>query len=379
MEEPGPPSVFSKTVTNLKRRINILDRYIASKFVKTFFVTISLFIIIIIVFDVAEKLDDFLKRDAPISEIIGVYYVSFIPTLINTFSPIFIFISVLYMTSRLAGRTEIIASLSSGVSLLRIFRPYMAVATFFAWGSYMLNAWVIPITDKDRVKFEYKYLRNFWDETRNSIYRQLKPGTIMYMEYFANHDSTGLGVTLQQFEGTELKSTLFGRFIRWDRSKQTWRLDQVTTREFLPNGNQIVKTMSHMDTLIPFNPSNFFFRVEDIQSLNQKELVEFIKKERNRGSPNVPALETEKYRRYASPFSTFILIAIGIAVAGKKTRGGIGIALAVGIFVILFFLFFSKYFISLGATGVMSPSLAVWMPNFLFVPVAWLFYRFAQK
>ncbi len=363
----------------MKKVFTLLDRYIALKFVKTFFVTISLFIVIIIVFDVAEKLDDFLKREAPLSEIIGTYYVSFIPTLINTFSPIFIFISVLYMTSRLASRTEFIAMLAGGVSLRRILRPYLLVAIFMAWGSYMLNAWIIPITDKDRVKFEFKYLRNYWDETRNSIYRQIKPGVILYMDYFANHDSTGMGITLEEYQGIEMKSSLFARFIRWDHQAKTWRLDMVTQREFLANGNQIVKTLPSLDTLIPFDPNNFFFRLEDIQCLNQRELIQFTEQEKKRGSPNVPGLITERYRRYASPFSTFILIAIGVSVAGRKTRGGLGVSLAVGIFVILFFLFFSQYFNSLGVKSVMSPWIAVWMPNLLFIPVAYVFYRFAQK
>jgi lipopolysaccharide export system permease protein len=358
---------------------NKLDRYIASKFIKTFLVTIFLFVVIIIIFDVAEKLDNFLKRNAPVSEIISVYYVSFIPTLINTFSPIFIFISVLYFTSKMASRSEIISMLAGGMSLLRILRPYMIVGALMAYGSYLLNAWLIPISDKKRVKFENTYLRDYWSESRNAIYRQIKPGVIMYMEYFSNHDSSGIGVTVEEYKGIELKSSLFGRFIRWDKRTKTWRLELVTQREFLANGNQKVTVLPYLDTNIGFNPANFFFRVEDVQSLNQSELSSFISKEKERGSPNVNALNTELYRRYASPFSTFILIAIGVSVAGKKTRGGLGIALGVGIFVILFFLFFSKYFISLGATGVVTPQLAVWLPNLLFVPVAYIFYRFAQK
>ncbi len=358
---------------------NGLDRYISKKFISTFLVTIFLFIVIIIIFDVAEKLDDFLKRNAPIDEIITVYYVSFIPTLINTFSPVFIFISVLYFTSRLASRTEIIAMLGGGMSLLRIIRPYLLVGALFAWGSYMLNAWIIPITDKQRVKFENTYLRDYWSEARNAIYRQIKPGVIMYMEYFSNHDSSGVGITVEEYKGTQLKSSLFGRFIHWNREQKTWRLERVTQREFLSNGNQKVSQLATLDTMIGFNPNNFFFRVEDVQSLNQSELKSFILKEDERGSPNVAGLRTELYRRYASPFSTFILIFIGVAVAGRKTRGGLGISLGVGIFVILFFLFFSKYFISLGATGVLAPQLAVWLPNLVFIPVAWLFYLRAQK
>ena len=362
----------------LNRNFNKLDRYIAGKFIKTFLVTIFLFVVIIIIFDVAEKLDDFLKRNAPIDEIITVYYVSFIPTLINTFSPIFIFISVLYLTSRLASRSEIISMLAGGMSLMRIFRPFMVVGAFMAWGSYMLNAWIIPITDKQRVKFENTYLRDYWSEARSAIYRQIKPGVVMYMEYFSNHDSTGIGVTVEEYKGTEMKSSMFGRFIRWDRQAKSWRLEMVTLREFLRNGNQNVQNLPYLDTNIGFNPQNFFFRVEDVQSLNQSELEVFIVKEQERGSPNVNGLRSELYRRYASPFSTFILIAIGVSVAGRKTRGGLGISLGIGIFVILFFLFFSKYFISLGATGVLPPQMAVWLPNVIFIPVAWLFYWKAQ-
>jgi lipopolysaccharide export system permease protein len=356
-----------------------LDMYIAKKFLRTFFVTILLFIIIIIIFDIAEKLDDFLQRHAQVSEIFSVYYVSFIPTLLNTFSPIFIFISVLYLTSRLASRTEIISMLAGGMSLRRILVPYLAVGALLAFGSYLLNAWIIPISDKQRVKFENTYLRNYWSESRSTIFRQIKPGVIMYMEYFSNHDSSGIGVTLNQFKDKKLTSSLFGRFMRWEPNLKTWRLEMVTSREFMADGTQKIKNFPYIDTAIGFNPDAFFFRVEDVQSLNQNELTAFIEKERMRGSSNVAALETEKYRRYASPFSTFILIVIAVSVAGRKSRGGLGIALGVGIFVILFFLFFSRYFISLGETNVLDPNLAVWLPNLVFVPVAYVFYRFAQK
>lgn len=356
-----------------------LDMYIAKKFLRTFFVTILLFIIIIIIFDIAEKLDDFLQRHAQVSEIFSVYYVSFIPTLLNTFSPIFIFISVLYLTSRLASRTEIISMLAGGMSLRRILVPYLAVGALLAFGSYLLNAWIIPISDKQRVKFENTYLRNYWSESRSTIFRQIKPGVIMYMEYFSNHDSSGIGVTLNQFKDRKLTSTLFGRFMRWEPNLKTWRLEMVTSREFMADGTQKIKNFPYIDTAIGFNPDAFFFRVEDVQSLNQNELTAFIEKERMRGSSNVAALQTEKYRRYASPFSTFILIVIAVSVAGRKSRGGLGIALGVGIFVILFFLFFSRYFISLGETNVLDPNLAVWLPNLVFVPVAYVFYRFAQK
>jgi len=360
-------------------RFTKLDRYIASTFLKTFFTTVALFVIIILVFDAAEKLDDFLAKSAPLNQIFTVYYFNTVPTLLNTYSPIFIFISVLYFTSRLASRTEIIAMLSGGWSLKRILMPYMATAALLAYGSYLLNAWIIPVTDKKRVRFENAYMRDYYSQAKSTIFRQLKPGVNMYMEYFNNNDSSGIGVTLEEYHNTELKSTLFGRFIRWSPEAKKWRLEMVQQRIFSKNGNQKLIHMNALDTMIEFNPEDFFFRLEDVQSLNQTELRRMIAKEQLRGSNNQFLLQTELYRRYASPFSTFILVVIAVSVAGRKTRNGLGYSLGIGIFVILFFLFFSKYFITYGNTGEMWPSLAVWLPNVIFVPVAWVFYRFAQQ
>ena len=360
-------------------KMNKLDWYIIKKFLQTFFVTVMLFVVIIMVFDVAEKLDDFLEKRAPLKEIFSVYYVNIIPSLLNTYSPIFIFISVLYFTSRLASRTEIIAMLAGGVSFRRILFPFMLASALLAFGSYVLNAWVIPVTDKNRVRFENTYMRDYYSKAKSTIFRQIKPGVILYMEYFNNNDSSGVGVSLEEYKEKELKSSLFGRFIRWSPQTKKWRLEMVWQRDFLPNGNQKIQYHSQLDTLIQFNPDDFFFRLEDVQSLNQTELRAMIAKEKLRGSSNVDLLETELYRRYASPFSTFILVLIAVSVAGRKTRGGLGFSLGIGIFVILFFLFFSKYFISIGQTGGIIPYLAVWLPNLLFAPIAYVFYRFAQK
>lgn len=377
---------------------NMIDRYIAKRFLVTFFVTILLFVIIIVVFDIAEKLDDFFEHNAPLKGIIFTYYANFIPNLINTFSPIFIFIAVLYFTSRLAARNEFISMLAGGMSLKRILLPYMAVSALLAFGSYMLNAWIIPQSDKKRVKFENMYLRDYWSQAKGTIYRQIRPGVIMYMEYYNNNDSTGVGISLESYKGNSLQtmqSNLFGRFLKWNKKAKKWRLEMVMVREFLPDGNQVVKRMPFLDTLIQFDPRDFFFRIEDVQSLNQNELRNFIAKEEIRGSENINFLKTELHRRYASPFSTFILVIIGVCVAGRKTRGGLGYSLAIGIFVIIFFLFFSKYFISMGQSNAPPPAwlywltfkqlasvppwLAVWLLNILFIPVAWVFYKFAQK
>ena len=321
-----------------------LDLYIAKKFLSTFIVTIFLFVIIIIVFDIAEKLDDFFGKNAPIKGIVFTYYANFVPSLINTFSPIFIFIAVLYFTSRLAQRSEFISMLAGGISLRRIMGAYFVVSALLALGSYYLNAWVIPRSDKKRVRFENQYLRDYWSQTKGTIYRQLKPGQILYMEYFNNNDSTGVGINLEQYKGLDMQSNIFARFLRYNKELQTWRLEMVTIREFYPNGNQGIKRLPFLDTALAFNPKDFFFRVEDVTSLDMNEMRTFIRTEKARGAQGIELLETELQRRYASPFSTFILAIIGVCVAGRKTRGGLGLNLAIGIFVIIFYLFFSKYF-----------------------------------
>jgi lipopolysaccharide export system permease protein len=359
--------------------MKLLDWYIAKKFLTTFVVTIFLFVIIIIVFDIAEKLDDFLEHNAPVKGIIFTYYSNFIPSMINTFSPIFVFIAVLYFTSRLAGRSEFISMLAGGMSLKRILLPYFLVGGVIAYSSYLLNAWIIPRSDKKRVRFENMYLRDYWSQAKGTLYRQLRPGVILYMEYFNNNDSSGVGINIEHYEGTRLKSNTFGKFLRWNKEKGTWRMENVLTREFKSNGNQIVQRKQYLDTAIPFDPRDFFFKIEDVQSLNMTELRSFIAKEELRGSGNIQSLKTELHRRYGAPFSTFILITIAVCVAGRKTRGGLGFSMAIGIFVIIFYLFFSKYFMSLGQSGVMPPWLAVWALNLLFIPVAWVFYKFAQK
>ena len=359
--------------------MKLLDKFIIKKLLITFLVTISLFTLIIIIFDVAEKLDDFMENSAPVLKILGVYYANFVPTIINTFSPIFIFISTLYFTSRLASRSEFISFLAGGMSFRRILRPYMIAGAIIALFSYLLNAWIIPAGDKNRVRFQDQYLTDYWSKARGIIFRQIRPDVILYLEYFNNNDSTGVGVYLQQYEGIDLRSTIFARFIAWNKDKQMWKLDNVTQRIIKDNGDHEIRNFPSMDTALAFNPSRFFFRNEDVQSFNQNELNSFIDNEKERGSPIINFLETEKHRRWASPFSTFILMIIGVSVGGRKSRGGVGWSLAIGIFVIIFFLFFSKYFISMGQTGVMEPWLSAWALNFLFAPVAWIFYKFAQK
>lgn len=359
--------------------IRIFDRYIIRRFLTTFLVTLSLFIIIIIVFDISEKLDDFLKKEAPVSEIIYKYYLNYVPFFLNLFSPVFIFISVIFFTSKLASRSEIVATLSAGVSYNRFLRPYMITALILAIMSFALNAYVIPHSDKIRLEFENRYIRNTKDDYTNNFHIQIRPEEYFYIEYFGYGDSIGGGITLEKYENRKLKSKLFGKRLTWNRKLMKWRLEDYLKRDYNPDGSQTIVRGKFMDTLIPFNPEDFFRRNDDVQSFDLNELSAFIEQERLKGNSKLDFYITEKYRRYASPFSTFILTVIGVCVSSKKSRGGVGLNLGIGIFLSFIYLFVIQYFNTYGASGIIHPMLAVWIPNFIFAGVAYYLYRTVQK
>ncbi len=359
--------------------IKKLDWYIIKKFLTTFVVTLSLFIIIIIVFDISEKLDDFLSKQAPLSDIIFKYYVNYVPFFLNLFSPVFIFISVIFFTSKLASRSEIVATLSSGISYNRFLRPYIIVAAILAVLSFVLNAYVIPHSDKIRINFENKYVRDIKDDYTNQVHRQIKPNTYFFVEYFGYADSSGGGVALEYYENNLLKSKLYGRKINWNRKLQKWRLEDYMIRDYLPNNQEKITSGKFLDTIIEFNPADFFRHSDDVQAFDLNELNAFIKKEQARGAPNVEFYITDKYRRYASPFATFILTVIGVCVSSKKSRGGVGLNLGVGILLSFIYLFVIQYFNTYGQSGLITPMLAVWIPNFIFIGVAYYLYRTVQK
>mgnify|MGYP001942348405 CR=1 FL=1 len=341
--------------------------------------TLGLFTVIIIVFDVAEKIDDFVEKQTPFNEIVFDYYLNFIPFLLNLFSPIFVFITVIFFTSKMADKSEVVAILSGGVSYLRFLRPYMLSALIIGFFSFSLNAWIIPSSDKKRVEFENRYTRNLENSYRQNIKQQIRPGMIMTLQSFNYLDSFGYKVQLEHVEDGVLKSRLFGDKIRWNDEKNTWRISNYRIREFSENGTETLTKGAYLDTMVPFDPEDFFRRQEDVQSFNMKELDKYIQLENMRGTSNAFFYQTEKQRRYASPFSMIILTFIGVCVSSAKVRRGVGKNLAKGILISFFYLFIIQFFTSIGSKGAMLPILAVWIPNVAFSLVGLWLYRTAQK
>jgi len=345
----------------------------------TFAVALGLFTLIIIIFDVSEKLDEFVEKHASLRAIVVGYYLNFIPFILNLFSPVFVFLTVIFFTSKLAGKSEIVAMLASGITYNRFLRPYMLVAVFFGGLSFFLNAWVIPRSDKLRVEFENFYIRNAKDESKSNILRQIQPGVVMSLGSFNRMDSSGFNLSIEWIEKGRIVKKLYAERISWSAKKQKWRLVNYRYRQVYPDGTENLRLGEFQDTAIPFNPIDFFRRDDDVQSFNMKELETYIELEKMRGTGRAFFYITEKYRRYSAPFSLILLTFIGVCVSSSKKRGGMGVNLAAGLFISFAYLFIIQWFISYGSNGSLPPLLAVWLPNLFFLPIALFLYKKAQK
>ena len=355
-----------------KRGITILDRYIIGKFLTTFLFALSLIILIAIVFDISEKVDDFLEKEAPIQAIIFDYYLNFIPYFANLFSPLFIFISVIFFTSKMAGQTEIVAILSSGVSFRRIVVPYMIVATLLASVSFYLNGWVIPHANKTRLEFENTYIKNpFVLKTRN-IHRQIAPGQFIYFESYNTIDNLGFRFSYEKINKGKLTYKLTADRLVWDSTDNHWRAENYFIRTIDDSGEKIISG-GRLDTTFSFQPSEFTSRENNVITMDNKELNEYITQKKMRGAEGIQYDEVEKYRRSSFPFATFILTLIGVALSSRKVRGGIGIQIGAGILLSFTYIMFMQVSTTFATNGNVPAMIAVWIPNVIYAIVAaWL-------
>ncbi len=360
-----------------------LDGYILRKFLGTFVYSIALIIVIVIIFDISEKVEDFLKADCTVWQIISEYYLNFVPFFVNLFSPLFTFIAVIFFTSRLAARTEIVAMLSAGISFRRLLRPYLVGATLISITSLILNNYLIPIANKTRLDFEAKYILNKYVYTERDIHRQVAPGVFVYMEHYNNDDNIGTRFTLEKFESKkdgsmELTYKLTAKDIIWDSIRSKWTIRDYVIRRLLPLRDSL-QSGKRLDTTFNLSPKDFGRAQMVMETMTAGELDKYIADEKMKGSDNVQLYEIEKHKRLAFPFATFILTLIGVAMSSRKVRGGIGIHIGLGILLSFTFILFMQVFTSFAASGVMPPSVAVWIPNVLFGIICVFLLRRAPK
>lgn len=346
--------------------LKILDWYIIKKFLGTFFYLILLLSAITVVFDISEKIDDFLEKDAPLTAILFDYYMNFVPHLMILLSPLIIFLSVLYFTSRMAFRTEIVAILASGISFWRMMVPYLVCASLLTLGSFMLMNFIIPEGNKDRLAFEDKYIwgRKLKNMDKN-IHRKLDDTKYLYFHELNNLSGVGYKVSLEEIVDGKLKSKIKGDFARYDSITDKWTIQNYTKRTILDSG-EVIERGAKLDTTLNFHPDDVAKRDNVVESMNYFELKDHVKDLRSKGSKEVVHYELEMWNRFAMPFSTFILTFIGVAIASRKVRGGVGLHIAVGLTICGAFILFQKISFTFSTNAGWPAALSVWFPNIIF-------------
>lgn len=342
-----------------------LDWYILKKFLGTFFFSISLILIIVIVFDISEKIDDFIQREAPLKAIVVDYYFNFLPYFANLFSPLFTFIAVIFFTSKLAANTEIVAILNSGVSFWRMMRPYFLGSLIIAVLSLYLTNFVIPNANKKRLDFEQKYIRvHYWNSDQN-IHRQIEPGVFIYVQRYNTYDNLGEKFSMEKFSNGKLEYKLMSNSIIWDSISAKWRINNYFSRHIHDN-KETVKFGATLDTVLNLHPRDFGKRLNNIDAMNFSELNEYISIEKQKGSDKLEFFEIEKQKRIAFPFATVILTIIGVSMSSRKVRGGIGLHIGIGLLISFSFILFMQVTTTFAASGLISAFVAVWIPNVLY-------------
>lgn len=356
-----------------------LDVYILKKFLGTFFFAIALIISISVVFDMVEKIDDFMESAAPAKAIIFDYYMNFIPYFANLFTPLFVFIAVIFFTSKMAYQTEIIAILSSGVSFRRMMLPYFMGAAFIAIFSFVLGGYVIPPANKTRISFENTYVKSKKEIGLSDMHMQVEPGVFVYMGKYYSFGERGDRFCIEKFEGKELVSRLTARTARYDTVGGRWKLADYTIWKFNKGFEQTVEVGAEIDTTINVLPSDFKSERKFFEMMTNSELRKHITEQRNRGIGNIEEFEIEWYKRIANPFAAFILTLIGVSLASRKVRGGMGLHIGIGIGLSFAFILFMTVSTTFAINGNMNPILAVWLPNIVFALIGSFLYYKAPK
>jgi len=357
-----------------------LDLYILKKFLGTFFFAILLIISISVVFDLTEKIDNFFEHGAPLKAIVFDYYKNFVPYFANLFTPLFVFIAVIFFTSKMAYQTEIIAILSSGVSFRRMMFPYFLGAAIIGTFSFVLGGYIIPPANKTRIEFENVYVKNRKAQGLQKIHMQIEPGVFVYMDKYRTFSGNGDHFSMEKYDEKMIVSKLSARYAKYDTATGKWNLRNFVQRDFVNGIEHKITSGAKLDTLIPnITPKDFKEERKYFEMMTNTELNNYIDEQKARGVGNLEEFLIEKYRRLASPFSAFILTLIGVSLASRKVRGGMGLHIGVGIALSFSYILFMTVSTTFAVNGNMNPMLAVWIPNIVFSAIGIVLYMRAPK
>jgi lipopolysaccharide export system permease protein len=361
----------------MKKIFTVVDRYIIKKFLGTYVFTIALIIAITVMIDVNTKIDNFIRTSPSLHAIVFDYYLNFIPYFVNLFSPLFVFIAVIFFTSKLADNSEIIAIMAGGLNFDRLMRPYLISAAVIAAGTFLLNGYVIPPANVERIDFENKYIRNKKVDYAMNIQLEVEPGTVAHFGSYDNMTRKGRDFSLDRFDGKKLVSRLTAKNIAWD-SAYRWTISDYMIRDFIGMREKISRG-DRIDTMLTIVPSDFMISVGDSEQLTTPELKTYIDRQKKRGIGNIQLFEIEYHKRYAMTFAAFILTIIGASLSSRKIKGGMGLNIGLGLLLSFSYILFMQISSSFAVSGAVSSFVAVWIPNFLYMGVAAYLYRKAPR
>ena len=363
------------------RYVKILDLYIIKKFIGTYIYSIFLIISISIVFDVNENLAKFSQYHAPLKAIVFDYYMNFVPYYANLFSPLFVFIAVIFFTSKLAGNSEIISILAAGISFKRLLRPYMISALLISALTFYLGAYIIPKGTIVRQNFETMYKNKKKNTSADNVQLQVGKGIIAYIQHYDNNMKKGYGFCLDKFENKKLVCHLTASEVQYDtisESKYHWKLSNWRIRQ-MRGLKETITSGAEKDSIIMMEPTDLVFSKGQQETFTSPQLREYITKQIDRGSSNVVQYEVEYHKRIATSFASFILTTIGVSLSSRKRKGGMGMYLGIGLALSFSYIMLQTVSATFAIQANTPPMLAAWIPNIIFAVVAYFCYRKAPN
>ncbi len=355
-----------------------LDWYILKKFLVTYVFTVLVLIAVLIVIDLAEKIEDFNHPDLTTWRIISEYYANFVPYYANMLSPLIIFITAVFVTAKLATHTEIVAMISTGISFARILVPYFIGSVMIGTMVFFLINWTVPNANKVRNNFENNYVRDKFYFNERNVHMKVAPRTYVYLESYDNISHTGYRFTIEEVDSNELISKLESPRIHWDEEKEKWTLSNYKLRTFR-QGKEEITYGSKTDTIINMRPKDFETKHRLNEQLTLTELNAYIAELRLRGADDVEIYLVERYERFAYPFSIIILTIIGVIVSARKTRGGTGLQIAFGFVLAFTYILLIVISRTFAQKGGIPPQLSAWIPNLVFCAIGLIMYRRLPK
>lgn len=356
----------------------ILDGYLLRKMLGSVFFSISLLMVIVIVFDISENLQRFLSHNVPAKEVITGYYMNFIPYFINLFIPLFTFISVIWFTSKLSSRNEIISIFDNGISFNRMLVPYITGAVIIMILSLILANFIVPNTNRKLNDFKYQYFgrRNF-----SSSYQHVKnsKNSYVFVERWDKLEDIGYNFTYEEFDSNAIRKKISAQSIDYDEEQGIWHLHRYTRRIITPEGDEIITRGEEMDTTLNLRPMNMYQDAFVSETMSYRELRQFIKEEKMRGSSLVANYQIEQHKRLANPMGILIMTLLGLSVSCRKTTRGVGVHVFIGMGLAFSFIFLQQISTVFSVSGGLPPVLGTWLPNLIYLAITIVMLKMTPK